>query len=102
MIHLDSSWVVFEEGMVGFFLVKMIVVVFDRQPPGNDHNPPPTSHVEVSENHRLQNAQPGMGYYVNSQARAMVFWQSLYLLLGPYRKPRTVGLGETLLVERLV
>ena len=56
MIHLDSSWVVFEEGMVFFFLVKMIALVFDRQPPGNDHNPPPTSHVEVSENHRLKNA----------------------------------------------
>lgn len=51
---------VFEEGMVGFSLVKKIALVFDRQPPGNDHNPPPTSHVEVSENHRLKNA--GMGW----------------------------------------
>lgn len=49
MIHLDRllGGVRGRDG-VFFFFVKMIALVFDRQPPGNDHNPPPTSHVEVS------------------------------------------------------
>ena len=56
---------VFEEGMVGFSLIKKIALVFDRQPPGNDHNPPPTSHGKfrkIIDSKMLA----GMGY-VNSQ-----------------------------------